>query len=118
MKEKKYSLAEYAKTAREAVAEGIVLLQNKEQILPLKQQHKIALFGRTQFNYYKSGTGSGGMVNTKYVIGVKEALEADDRFILNQELKEIYDKWYDEVYMPQITEDSDDEENSDETAGG
>lgn len=86
----------FAQVARRAVAEGAVLLKNENDLLPLKKGSKLALFGRSQYNYYKSGTGSGGMVNTKYVIGVKEALEADDRFILNQELKEIYDKWIEE----------------------
>jgi len=93
MKEKKYSLVEYAKTAREAVAEGIVLLQNKEQILPLKKQHKIALFGRTQFNYYKSGTGSGGLVNTRYVTGIYEALSGDPDFEINQKVRNAYEGW-------------------------
>ncbi len=82
----------FATIARRAIAEGVVLLEN-DNVLPLKEGTNIALFGRSQYNYYKSGTGSGGMVNTKYVIGVKEALEADDRFVLNAELKGIYDEW-------------------------
>ena len=39
-------------------SEGIVILKNKNNLLPLTSQ-KINLFGRIQFNYYKSGTGSG-----------------------------------------------------------
>jgi beta-glucosidase len=33
------------------------------------------------------------MVNTKYVTGVKEALEADDRYEMNGMLKDTYDAW-------------------------
>ena len=83
----------FAAVARRAVAEGVVLLKNDKDVLPLKEGITISLFGRSQYNYYKSGTGSGGMVNTKYVIGVKEALESDKRFTLNQDLKALYDKW-------------------------
>ncbi len=83
----------FAAVARRAVAEGVVLLKNDGDVLPLQKGTTISLFGRSQYNYYKSGTGSGGMVNTRYVIGVKEALEADDRYNLNQDLKAIYDEW-------------------------
>ena len=55
----------YAKIARKAAAEGAVLLKNEKEVLPLKKGEKLAVFGRIQFHYYKSGTGSGGMVNTK-----------------------------------------------------
>ena len=52
----------YAQAARKAQAEGIVMLENRDSALPLLPGSRIALFGRTQFHYYKSGTGSGGMV--------------------------------------------------------
>lgn len=93
MSEKIFSMERYAKLARQAVADGIVMLRNEEKVLPLKKGTKLALFGRSQFNYYKSGTGSGGMVNTAYVVGIKEALEKDERFILNQRLEETYQEW-------------------------
>ena len=88
-----YSVENYAKTARKAVAEGIVLMKNDGEVLPLKAGAKIALFGRSQFCYYKSGTGSGGMVNTAYVNGIREALEGDDRFVLNRTLSDTYEEW-------------------------
>lgn len=93
MSSKVFDEEKFAAVARRAVAEGIVLLKNEENILPLAAGAKIALFGRSQFNYYKSGTGSGGMVNAKYVIGVREALEADERFTLDEGLKATYDEW-------------------------
>ena len=93
MSNKLFDVEKFAAVARRAVAEGIVLLKNDDNALPLKKGAKIALFGRSQFNYYKSGTGSGGMVNTAYVVGVREALESDDRFSLNAKLKSTYDEW-------------------------
>jgi beta-glucosidase len=92
MSSKVFDIERFAKLARRAVAEGVVLLKN-DDVLPLQAGKNIALFGRSQFNYYKSGTGSGGMVNTKYVIGVREAFEEDNRFILNENLKATYDQW-------------------------
>lgn len=93
MSTKSYSVEKYAETARQAVAEGIVMLKNDGGVLPLPAGSRIALFGRSQFCYYKSGTGSGGLVNTAYVTGIKEALESDSRFQLNEMLMETYEVW-------------------------
>ncbi len=92
----KYSVTEYAKVARMAVAEGIVMLKNEEGVLPLVSGCKISLFGRSQLNYYKSGTGSGGMVNTAYVTGIKEAFISDSRYMLNEQLLKVYENWSEE----------------------
>lgn len=53
----------YIDTAAKTVAEGIVMLKNEHHALPLSKEKEIAVFGRIQLHYYKSGTGSGGMVN-------------------------------------------------------
>lgn len=45
---------------RETAAEGMVLLKNEKQMFPLTKEDHVAIFGRCQINYYKSGTGSGG----------------------------------------------------------
>lgn len=90
-----FDLNEYAKKSREAVAEGIVLLKNDNQVLPLSTNAKLAVFGRSQFHYYKSGTGSGGLVNTNYVVGILDALENSD-FIINQKVKHCYEEWLQE----------------------
>lgn len=88
-----FSAEKYAAAARQAVAEGIVMLRNEGQALPLEAGSRIALFGRSQFNYYKSGTGSGGLVNTAYVTGILEALERDRRYSLNGKLRACYEEW-------------------------
>lgn len=46
---------------RKLAAEGSVLLENNG-VLPFSKGTKVALFGRTQETYIKSGTGSGGLV--------------------------------------------------------
>ncbi len=92
MAEKIFDLKQYAKKAREAAAEGAVLLRNEGGVLPLAAGEKVALFGRSQFNYYKSGTGSGGLVNASYVVGIREALAASS-FVLNQTVTAAYEAW-------------------------
>ncbi|MBE6877502.1 MAG: beta-glucosidase [Ruminococcus sp.] len=82
----------YLNTASQAVAEGIVMLENRNQALPLDKSKEIALFGRIQLHYYKSGTGSGGMVNVSHVVNVPEGLQ-NAGIRLNQKLLGIYQAW-------------------------
>ena len=82
----------YLKTAAQIVSEGIVMLKNEHQALPLKPDEEIALFGRIQFHYYKSGTGSGGMVNVSKVTNIVDGLQ-ESGIKLNQELLDVYHKW-------------------------
>lgn len=93
MEKQIFDTKKYAALAREAAAEGVVLLKNDNKVLPLKSGSRLAVFGRSQFNYYKSGTGSGGLVNAAYVTGILDALEADERFEINAHVKETYETW-------------------------
>jgi beta-glucosidase len=86
-------MKKYAALARSAVAEGCVLLENESQALPLQHGEKIAVYGRSAFRYYKSGLGSGGLVNTSYVVGILDALKSSNDIVINQELLEIYENW-------------------------
>lgn len=86
-------LRNYGKIARLAAAEGIVMLKNDNKALPLEKGTKVAVFGRSQFNYYKSGTGSGGLVNTAYVVGILDALKASPDLILNEKVMSVYEEW-------------------------
>lgn len=93
MEQKKFDPKAYAAKAREMVAEGAVLLRNEDAVLPFSQGAKVAVFGRSQFNYYKSGTGSGGLVNTGHVPNITEALEADGSVKVDGEVKAVYEAW-------------------------
>ncbi|GEM01743.1 beta-glucosidase [Halolactibacillus halophilus] len=78
--------------SRQAAAEGAVLIKNDANVLPLKPQTKIAVFGRSQFDFYRSGTGSGGSVNVRYSVNLVDGLTKKN-VILNERLKETYEKW-------------------------
>lgn len=84
---------EYIKTVREAVAEGCVLVKNDNHALPFRKGSEIAVFGRIQNHYYKSGTGSGGMVNVSKVTSLTDGLLESGIVSLNTELLDIYRKW-------------------------
>ncbi|MCQ2575154.1 MAG: glycoside hydrolase family 3 C-terminal domain-containing protein [Treponema sp.] len=84
---------QYLETARQAIAEGCVLLENKNNLLPLKEGSKISIFGRIQSSYYKSGTGSGGKVNVAKVYNLVEGLEESGKVTINKKLQEIYTEW-------------------------
>ena len=89
----KLDLDRYAVLAREAVAEGCVLLENEGQVLPLRDGERVAVFGRMAFHYYKSGLGSGGLVNTRYVVGILDALKECEGVHLDEKLMGIYEDW-------------------------
>lgn len=83
----------YASLIRQAAAEGIVLLKNDRKLLPLKKGTVVASFGRSQFNYYKSGTGSGGLVNAPYVVSVLDALKSSPELRVDGEITALYERW-------------------------
>ncbi len=82
----------YLETAAQTVAEGIVMVKNENHALPLNLSEEIAVFGRIQLHYYKSGTGSGGMVNVSKVTGILDGL-LESGVKINQELLDVYKKW-------------------------
>ena len=57
---------EHIALSREAATEGMVLLKNEHNLLPLKAGSRIALFGKGSFDYVKGGGGSGD-VTVSYV---------------------------------------------------
>jgi len=85
----------YIEKAASTVSEGIVMLKNNNGALPLDMNETVSVFGRIQLHYYKSGTGSGGMVNVSKVTGILDGLlEAGVK--VNEELLGIYRKWDEE----------------------
>ena len=62
-----------AQLSKEAAEEGMVVLENENQALPLAQGSKAALFGTGSYGTIKGGTGSGDVYN-RYTISVYDAL--------------------------------------------
>lgn len=84
---------QYAETARQAASEGCVLLRNEDDALPIRPEETVSVFGRTQLTYYKSGTGSGGMVNVPYVHSILDGLRACSNIHIYEPLSHLYESW-------------------------
>lgn len=83
----------FAAFTRKVAAEGIVLLKNEDQMLPFQKGEHVAVFGRTQIDYYRNGTGSGGSVNVAYTVNILDGLRAQDGCVVDEKLASIYEEW-------------------------
>lgn len=78
--------------SKHAVKEGMVLLKNERNLLPLPKGTKVALFGKASFDYVKGGGGSGD-VTVAYTINLYEGLKALKGHVsLFEELSAFYEK--------------------------
>jgi len=82
--------AQSLEMARELESEGIVLLENKNNALPLEGGSRINLFGYASVDPIYGGTGSGSGDTTNNVDVIKGLTEAG--FEINSELVSFYQK--------------------------
>ncbi|RLD76139.1 MAG: beta-glucosidase, partial [Bacteroidetes bacterium] len=80
----KPDLEAHAIIAREAAGEGMVLLKNKNNTLPIKKKKTVAVFGKISYYLIAAGTGSGGIRSNKYAISVNEGLKSAGFKILKE----------------------------------
>lgn len=96
-------LKAHAAIARQSAAEGMVLLKNEEETLPMKGIQRLALFGCTSYRWIAGGTGSGN-VNSAYTVslvdGVKNAGIAVDT-VLQKRYDSYIQDYYDHAAPPQ-----------------
>lgn len=84
----KPALEDHAKIARDAAAEGMVLLKNDGSTLPFSGVKNVAVFGKMSYYLVEAGTGSGGVRSNKYAVSVNDGLKnAGYRVLKNLEDK-------------------------------
>lgn len=89
----KPDLKEHARVTRQSAAEGMVLLKNEGNTLPLGKVERVALFGVNSYDFFSGGTGS-GFVNTPYVVDMVEGLK-NAGISTTPKMTEIYQKYLD-----------------------
>lgn len=72
--EMRENMNKYKRFCRKAGADGMVLLKNDNQVLPLDKNKKVAVFGRSQYMTVKSGEGSGNVCGVE-VVHMAEAIK-------------------------------------------
>ncbi len=89
-------LKAHAVVTRDAATEGMVLLKNVKNTLPIKNVKNLAVFGRTSYEFIAGGTGSGD-VHHAYVVNLIEGLQ-NAGLTIDANVKAAYDK-----YIPEAT---------------
>lgn len=80
--------AAHESIALKAAEEGIVLLKNQNDILPLRPG-TLNIFGNG-FHLFRSSVVGAGSINSRYTVSLKEAINCSEDYILNKELAEFY----------------------------
>ncbi|WP_415602587.1 glycoside hydrolase family 3 protein [Liquorilactobacillus ghanensis] len=82
-------LSEQEQTALKSAEEGIVLLKNDNQVLPLKDDEILNVFG-TAFHKFRTSTVGAGKINPRFTINFKDGISNYSNFALNTQISDLY----------------------------
>lgn len=99
-KEKVTESKAHIELSKNAAKEGMVLLKNDEEVLPLRKGSRVALFGKGTFDFVKGGGGSGD-VTVSYIRNIYDGFKSLPEYVTlfedtanfyREEVKKQYEK--------------------------
>lgn len=75
--------------ALQAAREGMVLLKNSRDLLPLKEDAILNCFGYGQFIFRNTASGA-GLINPRWQANFQQSIREHSRFSLNKEISDLY----------------------------
>ena len=75
--------------AIQAAREGMVLLRNENNVLPLKADGVLNCFGSAQFCFRNTATGA-GLINPRWQANFHQSIEEHSSFRVNREIADLY----------------------------
>ena len=82
---------EHDEIAIQAAREGIVLLQNKNSVLPLKEDAILNCFGSAQYMFRNSSTGA-SLINPRWQADFHQSVAEHSAFYANDEISKLYSR--------------------------
>ena len=101
---RRYEYADFIPLSEAAAAEGMVLLKNEEQSLPLIYDENVALFGNAVMNLVDGASGSAN-VNNSHTVSLLEGMlikQAEEKITVNEQMAVAYAEIED--YVPTVDE--------------
>ena len=102
----KPDLEAHAKISADAAKEGMVLLKNMDNTLPLNldKEKKVALFGKISYFLIAYGTGSGTVRSFKHRVSVNEGLKKSG-FEIPKDIEQYYVNYIEKIKRENIVPD-------------
>jgi beta-glucosidase len=88
---------EHIELSKTVARDGMVLLKNEKELLPLREGTRVALFGKATFDYVKGGGGSGD-VTCAWVKNIYDGLSEQDGIEIYQPIADFYRDYVAEQY--------------------